>query len=146
MSYATEGRVRETIRSMGLKVPHLRRVKGLQEAIQRQQKKKEEILEARTATKDKVALRLPDKARESLPTIVSRLLHNFYGPTYKPEDAVRNAVKVFHGHTPPKRRARVGDIHSRKDRVRGMCIGWKLWAYSDGTRLRLEGKNWVPCV
>jgi hypothetical protein len=52
-------------------------------------------------------------------------------------------VKLFKGYTPPKRRARVGDVHERSDGIRGLCVGWNLWAYSDGSHVHLNGNTWI---
>jgi len=125
-------------------IPDSRRITKLLRAIQDQQRTKESYRSHREVTKGSVALRLTDHA-SGLPAIVAQLQTKrpeisaelAYTPSYK--------VKLFKGHTPPKRKARVGDIHQTADGVRGMCVGWNLWSYSDGSRLRLDGNRWVSC-
>ena len=54
----------------------------------------------------------------------------------------KSGVKIFKGFTPPKRGARTGDLYMRGDAM-AVCIGWNLWEFKDGHRLRLQGKGWV---
>jgi hypothetical protein len=141
--YRIEGDIR---RRFGLEPPSKRRIEGLLKAIRGQQSTKQCSVIHRQGSKGSVALRLTDHAA-GLPAIVAELQTKrpevFVGPQLTTPNF---NVKCFKGHTPPKRRARVGDIHQRTDGIRGMCVGWNLWSYSDGARVHLAGKEWVSCV
>jgi hypothetical protein len=120
-------------------IPEARRIRKLIAAIEGQQSTKQCYAIHRLQSRGSVQLRLQDIG--ALNTIVPRL------QTTKPEKLADGRcnfkIKLFKGHTPPKRRARVGDVHEQKNGIRGLCVGWNLWAYSNGTRLRLEGNRWV---
>jgi hypothetical protein len=141
---AMRGRIGSQIIQLHGSIPHGRRIAKLLHAIRDQQNTKECYRSHRERTKESVALRLTDHTA-GLPAIVTQL------QTKNPEistefpNSPNYSVKLFRGYTPPKRRARVGDIHQKIDGVRGMCVGWNLWAYSNGTRLRLDGKHWISC-
>jgi len=141
--YRLEREIRERF---GLEPPSKRRIEGLLKAIEDQQRTKDSYRSQRERTKGSVALRLTDHT-SGLQAIVAELQTK--RPEIRTEFAYPNApsykVKCFKGHTPPKRRARVGDIHETADGLRGMCVGWNLWAYSDGSRLRLDGNRWRTC-
>lgn len=51
-------------------------------------------------------------------------------------------VKVFTGFTLPKRGARTGDRYEKDGRA-AQCVGFHLWLWADGTKSRLDGKNWI---
>jgi hypothetical protein len=144
MGSAMRGNIEIQLIQLHGSLPHKRRINGLLIAIQIQQSNKEIVSMHRERTKGSVALRLTNHA-DGLPAIVAQL------QTKKPELSIglgttlNYMVKLFKGYTPPKRRARVGDIHERSDGMRGMCVGWNLWAYSDGSRLRLDGNRWRTC-
>jgi len=102
---------------------------GLVKAIEKQMAAKRSFVALRSSTKDSVKLRLGLALSEVFIDIETVKL--------------RPGVKVFKGFTPPKRGARVGDIHQQESApTYGVCVGYNLWRYSDNSTMVLTGKQW----
>jgi len=147
MGVALRERIVSQITRLYGSIPDPRRITKLLNAIRDQERTKESYRSHREHSMGSVTLRLTDHAA-GLPAIVAQLQTKkpeFEFSTEFPDYRPNYNVKLFRGYTPPKRRARVGDIHQKIDGVRGMCVGWNLWAYSNGSRLRLDGNRWVSC-
>ena len=62
-------------------------------------------------------------------------------PLLNPEDR-EAAAKTFSGFFPPRRGFRIGDTHVRReDGVTGVCTGHYLWTYTDGLKVRAQGRQ-----
>ena len=107
-----------------------RRGLGLVNAIEKQMALKRRFVEMRLSTKDSARSRLGMRVSEVFADIETvKLLPG---------------VKVFKGFTPPKRGARVGDIHQPDSSlIYGVCAGYNLWRYSDNSTMALTNKQWI---
>lgn len=63
------------------------------------------------------------------------------------ESIKQNPIQISPGQRhfkkklPPKRGQKTGDIHTFPNGLTGVCIGWNLWEYTDGSRLILDKKT-----
>jgi len=110
-------------------IPTRWRINGFYLALYAQQHAKQTIFNARQKTKGSVKSRIGNTLKGALDNI------NAVVPV------VANSVKTFTGKMPPKRKARVGDIHY-SPAGKGLCVGYHRWTYADGTTLVLYKGKW----
>ena len=86
----------------------------------------------RDMTKGRVILRTDVELTNLNPQKIARI-----------QTGLGTAIKRFTGAMPPKRRARLGDIHDMGNGILGVCVGYHIWLYSNGMRFGLRDKKWV---
>ena len=109
---------------------NMRRLKGLKEAVTRQQNKALELNEARRKTEGSVV------KRTKLP------LSNYVKTVFAAGQRQSPGIKTFKGYTPPKHGARIGDVWESNG-IKGICTGYNLWTLSDGTKTVLKTNKWI---
>lgn len=102
--------------------------------------KSDQVYEARKRTLVRLLTRGSVAKRHGKPLLAVRV--GLQDPMPATMTETKSGVKIFKGFTPPKRGARTGDLYMRGD-TKAVCIGWNLWEFNDGHRLRLQGKQWV---
>lgn len=112
-------------------IPTTFRINGFLTAVYKQQQAKQNIAIARQNTKGSVKSRIGTSLKIALENI------NAVVPV------IAKSVKTFTGQMPPKRKARVGDIHY-SPLGKGLCVGYHRWTYANGNTLVLYKGKWTP--